>query len=270
MITNRYLSLLAVGLLISAEAALAGDALPLADARSSALADIYAPINSLLNPASMSLTPERAIGCVWQNRYLMKELSTFSASYQQPFALADLSVQAGRYGYSEYAENYVGTSVSKLLITGLSVGVRLFYTYVQYTGNVYNNSLFGCDIGLQYTPVDNFTVGMFIGNPIHFGSGSGEALNLPIRMALGISYEVINNCSLLAEIEQRSGMPVRFKGAVCYDAERLLTLRVGLATAPLTPTAGVALRFAPFTVDVALQYHNTLGASPTVGITYSF
>jgi hypothetical protein len=270
MKSSRQISLLITLLLSCAPVLRAADDTMLTDVRSAGLADIHAPLASCYNPAAQSLMPVRALTFAYVNRYMTKELSTLTASYQQPVGWCDVSLLASHYGYEQYRRIYGGLAVGKLLKTGLSLGVRLFYQSVQYAANVRNSHVFSADVGLQYQPVDNLTVGMLLTSPYTVKSDAADAVDLPVGMELGVRYEVINTFFVCAELEKQTHLPLRAKCAVSYEAAPRFVLRLGLATAPLTPTAGVAVDFAPFCLDVAVRYHADLGPSPALAITYNF
>lgn len=241
------------------------------DVRSLSMATIYAPTASYLNPSALSLSPEREVSCAYENRFLVKELSTLTACWQQPNRWLDFSVLINHFGYDLYREIRCGINVSKLLKPGLSLGARIYYFNLQYADNHTNKQVVSGDIGLQYQPVDNLRIGMVVYNPFRVSYKEyGEEFDLPITMEIGAEYRFSEACSGSVAVEKDTRYPVCFKGALSYTVVDCLNLRIGMLSSPWIPTGGIGLHFDVFRVDVALNYHLSLGISPAVAIGYNF
>lgn len=241
------------------------------DVRSLSMGSVYAPASSYLNPSALSLSPENALICAYENRFFVKELSTLTACWQQPNRWLDFSVLVNYFGYELYRETRCGINVSKVLKPGLSVGVRIYYFHLQYADNKDKVQVVSGDIGLQYQPVDNLRIGMVIYNPFRVSYKQyGEEYDLPVTMEIGAEYAFTEACSGLFGVEKDTRYPVCFKAALSYEIARFMELRIGMLTSPWMPTGGIGLRFDVFRVDVALNYHTSLGISPAVSICYCF
>lgn len=244
------------------------------DVQSLGLGRVYAPLSSYVNPAALSLSEKRMLTCAYENRFLVKELSTLTASYQQPTRMVDFAVLVNYFGTDVYHEIRCGLSVSKLLKTGLALGVRVYYYGMQYTVNEVDDrgvSVVTGDVGLQYEPVDNFRIGFLIQNPFRVSYQQGEAeYDLPVCMEVGVDYRFSEEASALLSVEKDTRYPICFKAGLRYDIEQFLQLRIGLLSSPFMPTAGVGFCFDVFKVDVAFSYHSSLGISPAIGICLNF
>ncbi|MGL4293998.1 MAG: hypothetical protein ACRCSQ_10530 [Bacteroidales bacterium] len=247
------------------------DPIPWKDVRSLGMGHIYSALPSFVNPAALSLTSERQILCIYENSFLMKELSSLSACYEQPTRWIDFSLLINYYGYDLFHEIRCGLNVSKLLKPGLSLGVRLFYFNMEYVDCKENVSVFSGDIGLQYQPVENLTVGMLITNPFRVSYKQSESeYDLPLSMEIGLRYLFSEGFTLTGAIEKDPRYPICFKGGVAYQIEKIIELRAGILSSPFIPTAGIGLRYDQIRIDGSFSYHNVLGFSPAVSIHYYF
>ena len=120
------------------------------DARSIALGGMVASISSYTNPSALSLDPQTEINLTYENRFCMKELSTYTIAYSQPTKWIDVSALLTHYGYADYHETTCGLNVSKLLGNGFSLGVRLVYYTMNYIDNEDAIHVFTADAGIQY------------------------------------------------------------------------------------------------------------------------
>ncbi|MEG1905039.1 MAG: hypothetical protein RR212_11630 [Bacteroidales bacterium] len=263
--------LLIIWLLVSCFDMKGNEPMPWTEVHSMGIGNIYAPLSSYLNPAALSLSKKRALVCAYENKFLVKQLSTLTACYEQPNRLLDFSVLINYFGYDLYHETRCGLNVSKVLKPGLSLGARIYYYGLQYADSKGLISVVSGDIGLQYLPVDNLRIGFLIQNPFRVSyKQEGTEYDLPVCMEIGAEYQFADAASLLVAVEKDTRYPVCFKAGMSYEIERFLQLRIGVLSSPFMPTGGVGFCFDAFQVDAAFSYHSTLGLSPAISIRYNF
>lgn len=270
-IGKTLLSLLIVWILAPHFEMKAIEPMPWTEVCSMGVGDIYAPLASYVNPAALSLSKKRGLLCAYENKFLVKQLSTLTACYEQPNRLLDFSVLINYFGYDLYHETRCGLNVSKVLKPGLSLGARIYYYGLQYADNKGLISVVSGDIGLQYLPVDNFRIGFLIQNPFRVSyKQEGAEYDLPVCMEIGGEYRFADAASLLVAVEKDTRYPICFKAGMSYEIEGFLQLRIGILSSPFMPTAGIGFCFDVFQVDAAFSYHSTLGLSPAISIRYNF
>ncbi|MEG1586843.1 MAG: hypothetical protein RR346_08205 [Bacteroidales bacterium] len=244
---------------------------PWSDVRSLGIARIVSPVHSFVNPASLSLLPERRLLFSYQNRFLVKQLSSLTACYQQPTKWVDFSALINYFGYDLYHEIRCGINVSKVLKPGLSLGVRIYYFRMDYIDNQDVVSVVSGDIGMQYQPVDNFRAGFLISNPFRVSyKQAGREYDLPVVMQIGAEFGLTQSCNILAGVEKDTRYPICFKIGIAYEVISQFELRAGLLTSPLMPTGGIGYRLGDFKTDIAVAFHTSLGTSPSFCFSYYF
>lgn len=243
----------------------------LKEVRSLGLGEITAPVTSYLNPAALSMNPASLASVSCQNNFLIHELSTLTACYQQPTRWIDFSLLLNRFGYENFNETECGINVSKLLTAQFSLGIRLYYNHLNFIDNQNSYGLFSGDIGLQYTPVDNFRIGMLLRNPFRVKKEvDNYCYELPVALFLGVEMQLTTLCKALLEVEKENRSPLCFKSAVEYAVHEKLDLRAGVLTAPLMPTFGLGSTLGKLAFDVSASYHTVLGFSPAIALHYLF
>lgn len=248
----------------------ASENLLLFDIRSMGLAQISSPIDSYVNPAALSLNPHHAFNLSYRNSYYLKELSTATGVYQRPQKWVDLSLLVNYFGYDEYNELQCGVNVSKLLNSEISLGIRLRYNRLNSIGYQTNyHSILG-DIGIQYRPVDNLSIGLLLANPFSTSINSEEnSFRYPVTLALGMELHLSSNTNLLVEIQKSEKHQFCLKAAIEYYLIETIALRVGFITSPALPTFGIGYRLNSWRFDIAGSYHSLLGFSSSIGLQFT-
>ena len=85
----------------------------------------------LFNPALIAFQPQKSIHLNYINRYLLKELGTFSGSCYLPTHWLSTGLDLSAFGYEEYKELMVRLSVAKALGERWSLGVAFHYSFLQ-------------------------------------------------------------------------------------------------------------------------------------------
>lgn len=253
--------------LLTAHFAASGIDFNSSDIRSLGLGQIRAPLSSHQNPASLSLSPTHRVSLQYENRFLLKELSTGSLCYQQVIGGIGFGALFGYSGNADFYEYQCGISVSKLLNPHFSLGVKCYFQQMGWSDNQNNTGFFSADIGLQYTPVDNFFLGVLFRNPFRAGYKSDDWIyKQPFSFSAGMQYDFSPTCSVFLETEKSTDYPMLFKTAVEYKPVPGFCFRTGLKTLPLSPTFGIGYQHGFFGADLAGDYHPQLGFSPALGI----
>ena len=196
---------------------------------------------------------------------------TITLCYNNPTDYVDFSMLINRFGYQHFNVTNGAISVSKLLTENFSLGLRFNYYAIDYIDKEHISSALSADIGFQYIIVDKLIIGMLITNPF-FVKYNADEMNfyLPVIFEIGMNYIINDFFNALAEIEKNYRVPFAFKIGVEFLPYKELTLRAGLVTSPLMPTFGIEYMIAGFKTNISCQYHDILGFSPSVSLSYSF
>jgi hypothetical protein len=75
---------------------------------------------------------------------------------------------------------------------------------------------------------------------------------------------------LITEAEKDIDNPARFKAGVEYKIVDALHLRGGIATNPSQYSLGVGINVKDLKIDLATSYHEVLGVTPAISLSYFF
>jgi len=73
---------------------------------------------------------------------------------------------------------------------------------------------------------------------------------------------------LLSQLDAQSEQRVAIKGAIEYQAVENFYLRAGAGSMPSSTAFGIGYSFSGWRLDAASNWHNTLGFSPQLTLSY--
>ena len=214
------------------------------------------------------------------------EFSTVSAGVFQPFLISDLSTSSiavgilsknGGFGisYSNYGNEFLqfhstGIGYSMSLNEQLSGGVKINYHYIN-AGNVYlNKSTVSADIGIAAQLNKELKIGVQIINPTMAELDDFDNERIPTIMQIAVGYDLSKEVSAHFAVNKDIIYPASFLAALEYKPNTSIQFRGGIGTNPSLASFGIGTNFKKFQIDIAAQYHQILGFSPEISLTYSF
>lgn len=251
---------------------LATDVSHFADARAYSMGNILSVLPGFANPASFGFEFSRSFSLQYTNRYGLKELSTFAGTLNYPNKYLNAGLYVSRFGLGEYHETWIGTHFYKRLTSYLSLGIRVNYFNLHYSDKESPASAFTGDIGLLIIPFEPLSLSVLAINPMCSGwkDGKGEKENLPALFMWGVSYRFSDAFLITSEVEKELKYKPVVKVGFEYEPLEELSVRIGMFTAPFTPSFGVGLHLKPFKLDLAFSKHPVLGFRSCCGIQFDF
>ncbi len=241
------------------------------DARAYSMGNTISVLPGFTNPAGYGFESSRHIALQYVNRYGIKELSTYAGMVNLPNKYLDTGLYVSRYGFDKYNETMVSMNFYKKLSGYISLGIRINYLNIHYSGRDSNKSLLTGDIGLLTRPVKNCTFSILAINPLQTSFKVGvEELEIPSLLIVGVSYQPVDNFLLTAEIEKDFAYPVVYKTGLEYSPIHQLSVRAGMSGKPFTPSFGIGIHISSFTVDLGFSRHPVLGFCSCCGLQFNF
>lgn len=242
----------------------------LIEPRSVAMGGTAVAISLLHNPA---LSAHSYALLSYENRYGVKEFSTFCGAFQYNQLPFSFGATFSRFGYSRYNETMLGVDISKKLFRFLSLGVRIHYAnMVGAVDEGISNHALTADLAatLRLSPV--WTVGIVANNVFKTDIGSAHyPLPLPFRLRVGCAVAPSESVLFAADVDYFDSLYWLFRVGMEYFLLKEMPLRLGLTTAPFQPTFG--LGYHPsfnWRFDLASSYHTVLGFTPSISLQYCF
>jgi hypothetical protein len=268
---NRFF--LSVGCLLCTLITLGGnDNTPLG-ARSSAIGgasvtldDVWATQN---NQAALASMRNFSAGAFYENKFLLKELSSRAAAVVMPIKIGTIATLIHNFGYSQYQENKYSISFAKAFDPKFSMGIAMDWINIQLGDNQGKKNIFTSELGIFSKPLKNLTLGAHIFNPARIKLADYNNERLATILKLGGNYLFSKNVLMAIEAEKDISKKVIFKTGIEYRPVNQLYLRIGLSTNPILSSFGFGFNIKNVQLDVSAKYHQILGFSPQLGILYT-
>lgn len=230
--------------------------------------DPWAPLN---NPAATAWLGPFSAGISVTNRFLLKELSSFAFSATINTGAAGVfSLAATRFGFSLYNEVKVGLSYARHFGRRFAVGLLIDYQRYGLCEPYGSVNLASFDLGMIFLPANGLSVGLHLINPVPVKVVSFPEERLPVLLRLGFDYNYSGKLTLAVEGEKGIREPFVLRTGVEYRVARPAWIRIGLATTPLCFTFGIGIQAGGVTIDLASEYNQVLGFSPSLSLFWTF
>ncbi len=231
------------------------------------LSDVFSSQN---NQAGLGFLKKASVGAYYENRFLLKQLSYSSFVGAISIKKGTFGLTYTGFGYSAFKQSKLGLAYGLALSENFSAGVQM--NYLSYRiGDIYGNaSAFTVELGLQGKLSKNIIVAAHVYNPNRAKITDYNNEKLPSQLRFGIQYIFSEKLFAVAEAEKSSYNAVNFKGGIEYSPAKEFYLRAGATSNPAQASFGVGLNISSLKFDLSSAYHNVLGFSPQIGLSYVF
>lgn len=241
-------------------------------ARSAGLANSSILLNDFWsaenNPAMLGKLKSFGAGLAYENHFLLSEFSYRSAAIAKPIKNAGIGISVGQFGYSLYQENEIGISYGQAFGEMLSMGVQLNYQSISLGENLGSKGVVSANYGIAAKVNKEIELAAMIININRAKLSDYQDERLPTIIKMGLSYRYSKKVIFLSEVEKDIDHSPIARFGIEYFTNEIIYLRVGYASNPSLSSFGFGLKFSNFQLDIASSYHNTLGFSPQISLSY--
>ena len=223
------------------------------------------------NQAALAWMDRISVGASYDNRFTISNLSTKGFVFTLPVKAGTFALSGNVFGYSQYSEKKAGIAFAKKLGEKFSAGVQLDYlnTFIN-DDNYGSHTTFAVEAGLLAEPLKNFRIGLHVYNLSRAKLAEYADEKIPTIFRLGASYRFSEKLFWSIEEEKDIDQKAVFKSGLEYHVAEVLYLRGGISTNPTLFSFGFGLKMGNLMLDMASTYHQVLGFSPAVSLTYQF
>ncbi len=227
----------------------------------------FSDINSAWsNQAGLAFIDKMAFSAFGEQRFLMADLGSYAFAAAYPLQkVGTFALTLQHFGASAYNEQKIGLGYARRLGENFSIGIQFDYlaTRIPDYGSSHN---FTAELGLLYRFSSQFTLAAHIYNPFRVRLASSDPLATLFRT--GFIYSPSKQVSLIGEVEKDFLYPISGKIGVEYRPHERFVVRTGIGTAPFRASFGVGVEWQGILIDFASSYHQILGFTPGISLTY--
>ncbi len=222
------------------------------------------------NQAGLGFVRDISAGAYYENRFLLKEISVKGGVVALPIKAGTFGLTISNFGYSLYNENKYSLSFAKTFGDKLSFGLAMDYLTTKIAEGYGNKGVLAGEFGIQAKPLKGLTIGAHVFNPTRAKIADYNDERLPTIIRFGGDYNFSDKVTVAIETEKDIAQKAIFKAGIEYKPIDELYIRVGVGTNPTLTSFGFGINLKNFKIDVSGNYHQTLGISPQLGLTYIF
>jgi hypothetical protein len=222
------------------------------------------------NQAGLAFVHDFSAGVSYENRFLLKEISIRGCAVALPIKSGTFGLCITNFGYSQYKESKYSLSFAKSFGDKFSAGIAMDYLTTKIAEGYGNKGVLAAEVGLIAKPIKNLSIGAHVFNPTRAKISAYDNERLPTILRLGADYNFSDKVTLAIETQKDIKYKAEFKAGIEYKAVKEFYLRIGVSTNPTLSTFGFGLNLKNFKVDFAASYHQILGISPQLSLSYAF
>ncbi len=227
----------------------------------------FTDINSAFsNQAGLAYLTDLSVTVGAESRFLLSELNSFMVAAAYPTKSGTFGLDLNYFGSDAYNEQKIGLAYARRLFSKMTMGAQLdmINTRIPEYGN---KSLFTFELGFHAQLLKQVFVGAHVFSPIRLELVEDEYI--PTVFRLGLAYKPSNKLTVTGEVEKDIDFAPNVKAGIEYAIIESFFIRFGANTNPALVSFGIGYAMKNgIGIDVSSSYHQPLGFSPSVGITY--
>lgn len=224
------------------------------------------------NPSMLGYAEKPELGILFENRYIISQLSTKSVQLELPTHLVNIGFSYSYFGYSLYHEMITGVGFARNFSDKFALGVQFdYYTAYFSASNSYRGALFPqVGLSVRFSPV--FSCGFSMLNPFQSNIETEfTKKRLPSVYSLGTEYFFSPEVVWRTQIDKEVSSNYRFATGFEYQMLQQLTVKLGTYGSDyLVSCIGLGFKTGSFRFDLNCDIHPILGICPLAAIKYSF
>jgi hypothetical protein len=222
------------------------------------------------NQAGLGFVKDISAGAYYENRFLVKEISVKGGVLALPVKAGTFGLCISNFGYSLYSENKYSLSFAKAFGEKFSAAIAMDYLTTKIAEDYGSKGVLAAEAGIIAKPVKGLTIGAHVFNPTRSKISEYDDERLPTIIRLGADYNFSEKVTLAVEAQKDIKYKAEFKAGLEYKAVKEFYLRIGVSTNPTLSSFGFGINLKNFKIDISANYHQTLGISPQLGLSYTF
>ena len=223
------------------------------------------------NQAGITQIDRLTIGGSFQNRFLVKELSTSSGIFILPIFSSVVAFSVYQFGKTTFRQEKFGFAFARSLNSRLHFGIQ--FNYYRFFMAEENRSIGspGVELGFQYQLTHQLLLGLHALNPYKSSIQTfSREYSYPSRFNMGAYLQISESFGFVAELQKDPMYPLNIKTGLEYTILNKLFIRTGISGKPYEMTAGMGFAVKKLEIDLAVAYNQYLGNSPSLSFQYQF
>lgn len=213
------------------------------------------------NQAALGTVKDLSAGIYSERRFLLKELSLYSAAVAVPTPSGNFGLKGDYFGDASYNEAGLGLAYGRTLGDKIDLGVQFNYYSFKVAG--YGSaSCINAEGGMMVHVTEGFNIGVHLYNPTGVSIGKNAEERLPAIYSAGLGYDVSEKFFIGAEVQKVEDQPVTINTGVHYYFDEKMFASAGIASATATYYLGFGVMLKNMQLNAVASIHPQLGVTP--------
>jgi hypothetical protein len=223
------------------------------------------------NQAGLAKIDSFSVSLFYENRFQLQEMSHRGILVGIPAKTANFALHYSAFGPAKWMQSSLSIACSKQLSSKLSAGIQFNYFGLKLPEENKTASSCGVEMGFIYQLTSNTFVGLHLANPFSTTLKTySYNERIPYRLRVGCHTLLSENFQISIEAEKIVTFTPLLKLGMEWQAVRNLYFRGGYNSGPTKLFAGLGFQYQFFKTDLAFSYHQYLGFTPSLMITFNF
>ncbi|MCU7551053.1 hypothetical protein OCK74_18180 [Chitinophagaceae bacterium LB-8] len=219
------------------------------------------------NQAALAIFKKPAFSIYGEKRFLLDELAFFAASAVLPTSSGNFGFSARRFGSLNFNETEAGLAYGRKLNDRVSIGAQ--FNYRAFKANGYGSSgLLAVDAGAIFQFSDELRGGFHVYKPAGTLTGKESETKLASVYEIGLGYDASDQLFLSAIANKVDGLGMQVTASLQYAFTKLLLCKAGISSGSASFFMGAGVELSDFRIDAITSYHQNLGITPAVQLSY--
>lgn len=221
--------------------------------------------SSFHNQAGLAGINHFGAGLAYKNNFLLSETGLKSAALAIPIKnIGVCGVSVTSFGFDQFAENKYGLAFAKKFGDVLSMGMELDYLQTRFTEPYGSKGILFGQFGIRGQLTDELAIGAHIYNPTRTSLDKGLNDRVPTILKTGLSYDFNDKLVTVFEIEKDLESKLNLKAGAEYGVHEMFDIRFGINSFQRKVSFGAGINIDDWEIDLASEYHQTLGFVPSM------
>ena len=225
------------------------------------------PWSAFHNPAALSFARCIMAGTAYENRFGLRELSTYTLAAIIPSSHATIGILGSRFGYHDFSRGQASLSCGLSLSKSLSAGIQADLYSERTYGDYRRFSTVTFEAGVIARLNDRVTAGIHLFNPLPSALRKRDMIS---SLTAGAGLNAGKGLFTGAEFEITTGGGKDLRLGMEYELSESVWLRCGFRTSHTSFCFGFGYRLRPLIIDLSFSAHDRLGITSAITLTWIF
>ena len=221
------------------------------------------------NQAVLAEIKQAAAGVYGERRFMLKELSNYTAALALPTSLGGFGLALHYFGGENFNTSQLGLGYGKKLSDKIDIGIQFNYNAIRLTG--YGSSAaINFEAGTLLHLTDKLHIGIHVYNPLSTRFGKAASEKLDAVYSTGIGYELSDKVFVNAAVHKQEDEPVNIHTALQYSFANHFFIKLGTGSANAYYFFGLGIQWKTVRVDAVSTWQAPLGFTPAIMLLFNF